>query len=69
MQDLTLNLFASEYRDRYGPLTPDNTGRFKEYLENADRVLWRNVTSKPTLADEIDPDDVQNVWRQTQGLY
>jgi helicase len=60
--------FGAEYRERNGPLLPEDTPAFQEFVEQADPKVWKNVTERSNLAGRIDATDVRQVWRQMQGL-
>ena len=60
--------FATEYRRQNGPLTPERSPAFREYLEGTDTQTWRRVVEGSSLAGRVDPDDARAVWRQMQGL-
>jgi superfamily II DNA/RNA helicase len=59
--------FASVYRENNGALVPENAAHFKDFVEGADTSVWKAVSSRSNLANDVDPDDLRKVWHQMHG--
>jgi helicase len=59
--------FASIYRDKNGALVPEKATHFKDFVENADSDVWRAVSLRSNLANDVDPSDLRKVWHQMHG--
>lgn len=57
-----------EFRARHGPLSPEETKAFQEFVESADTGTWDRVVQRSPLAGAIRGSDARSVWRQMQGL-
>lgn len=58
---------GQQYRERSGPLSPENAGAFKTYVESADDATWRQVVERAAVPD-VRSTDIRKVFLQMQGL-
>lgn len=59
---------GSEYRDIHGTLKPEDANQFRQFLDSADKELWKRAISRSSMAAVVDPNDIRTVWRQMRGL-
>lgn len=58
---------GQQYRERSGPLSPENAGEFKTYVESADDATWQQVVERADVRD-VRSTDIRKVFLQMQGL-
>ncbi len=56
------------FRDKHGPLKPETTSLFREYLEKGDTSFWEAVVERSALHGRLEPGDMQSVWRKIRGI-
>lgn len=58
---------GEQYRERSGPLTPENAAAFQSYVESADNAVWDQVIIRSGVQG-VRPADLRKVFRQMQGF-
>lgn len=58
--------FGVQYRERHGPLVPERSAEFKDFIESADLAQWTAVIAQGRV--DVDPADARTVFREMQGL-
>lgn len=59
---------AALYGERNGRLRPEDSGKFKTFLQTGPVELWRDALANAKLGDRVSADDLRTVWRDAQGL-
>jgi len=59
---------AAVYRKQFGNLLPEQALQFKSFLESAKTSTWEAIIKESKFGSVVNPDDLQGVWRQMNGL-
>lgn len=59
---------AGLYHEANGALRPEDSAKFRHFLETSPVEIWRDAVKGTAMASSVSAEDLRSVWRDAQGI-